>query len=360
MSFVIGTLAVLCTSCLDSTQQAVAANLNDTNSAPGPAKLPENYLWIDAERLSSLPMSGAGWENLYKTAQQPAGYPNLSDQDDPTNVIVMAKALVYARTGDEKLRQEVIASCLRAIGTDKKGRVLEVSKELMAYILAADLVKLPDDANSRFKQFLITTLIREFPSGKTIRSTHEVRPNNWGTYAGATRIAIAGYLGDSKEVARAAKVFKGWLGDESIYAGFRFKDDSWQADANHPTGINPPGATKYGHSIDGVLPDDQRRGGSFSWPPPKENYVYTALQGAMAQAVLLDRMGYPVWQWQDKALLRAFNWLYTVADYPAVGDDTWLPFLVNFYYDSDFPVAETSKPGKNAGWTDWTHNRIAP
>ena len=75
---------------------------------------------------------------------------------------------------------------------------------------------------------------------------------------------------------RCAKVFKGWLGDRDMYADFKYKDCSWQAYPFRPVGINQKGATKSGHFIDGVLPDDQRRSGPFHWPPTKENYVYTA------------------------------------------------------------------------------------
>ena len=120
-------------------------------------------------------------------------------------------------------------------------------------------------------------------------------------------------------------------------------------------GVNQPGTAKQGHSIDGVLPDDQRRGGSFQWPPPKENYVYEALQGALAQAVILHNAGYDVWNWEDRALLRAFQWLHEQAEFPAEGDDTWQPHLVNFYYGTRFPAPIPSRPGKNVGWTDWTH-----
>ena len=74
---------------------------------------------------------------------------------------------------------------------------------------------------------------------------------------------------------------------------------------------------------DGVLPDDQRRSGVFRWPPSHENYVYEALQGALVQAVILQRAGYDAFNWQDKALLRAFRWLRDVTEYPATGDDTW-------------------------------------
>ncbi|NUM65113.1 hypothetical protein HUU39_07515 [candidate division KSB1 bacterium] len=179
----------------------------------------------------------------------------------------------------------------------------------------------------------------------------------FATHAGASRAAIAAYLGDRAELDRVAQVFKGWLGDRSAYAGFTFGDLSWQADTAHPVAINPKGALKNGRNIDGVLPDDQRRGGPFRWPPPQENYVYEALQGALVQAVILHRAGYPVWEWQDQALLRAFVWLHAQANFPATGDDSWQTHLINHFYHTDFPAPVPSRPGKNAGWTDWTHPR---
>ena len=103
------------------------------------------------------------------------------------------------------------------------------------------------------------------------------------------------------------------------------------------------------------MPDDQRRGGEFSWPPPKENYVYEALQGILAQAIILSRQGYDVWEWEDRAILRAFNWLYKEADYRARKDDTWQVYVINNFYGKDFPTTVPSKPGKNVGYTDWTH-----
>ncbi len=107
--------------------------------------------------------------------------------------------------------------------------------------------------------------------------------------------------------------------------------------------------------IGGVLADDQRRSGAFRWPPPKENYVYEALQGAVAQAVLLERLGYDSWKWGDRALLRAFEWLHAEADFPAQGDDTWIPHTVNRAYGTKFPAPAPSRPGKGMGFSHWTH-----
>lgn len=168
---------------------------------------------------------------------------------------------------------------------------------------------------------------------------------------------MAAYLDDAAQLERVATVFRGWLGDRDAYAGFKYGDLSWQCDPASPVGVNPPGCARGGHSIDGVLPDDQRRGGGFTWPPPRENYVYEALQGALVQAVILQRAGYDAFAWQDSALLRAFRWLHEQARFPPSGDDGWQVPLVNAFYGTSFPEPRPSRPGKNMGFTDFTHAR---
>lgn len=311
-------------------------------------------VWIDSQSLQQLPTTGEAWNNLKRAADTPVPVPDLSDKDSLANVRVLAKALVYRRLKIPCYRQEVIQACKDIMGTESRGNTLALGRELAAYVIAADLVTLPPEFDKRFRSWLKSLLSLSL-KGRSLRSTHEDRPNNWGTHAGASRAAIASYLGDGEELVRVAGVFKGWLGDRTSYAGFRYKNKSWQVDPSQPVGINPRGAQKQGQNIDGVLPDDQRRGGSFNWPPPRENYVWEALQGALVQAVILHRAGYDVWNWQDQALLRAYKWLYQVADYPAKGDDTWQVHLVNHFYGTDFPAPVPARPGKNMGWTDWTH-----
>jgi hypothetical protein len=102
-----------------------------------------------------------------------------------------------------------------------------------------------------------------------------------------------------------------------------------------------------------------RRSGGFVWPPPKENYVYTGLEGALGQARILSRNGYPdVWEWQDRAILRAYQWLHQEAKYPAVGNDTHQIWLVNFAYGSTFPTVTPSQPGRAYGYDDWLHSAV--
>lgn len=311
-------------------------------------------IWIAPEELAKLPTQGPAWEHLLAEAALPVERPNLADQEDPTNVRVLASALVFARTADEPQRARVVQACRAVMGTEAGGRTLALGRELLAYVLAADLVGLPPEDDRRFRDWL--RVVRTKPlGGRTLVSTHEQRPNNWGLHAGATRMAVARYLDDRVDLDRAARVFRGWLGDRSAWTGFRFGKLWWQADPGQPVGVNPEGATKQGRSIDGVLPDDQRRAGAFAWPPPVTNYTWGALQGAFAQAVILDRAGYDVFGWRDRALLRAVRWLLDEAHQPARGDDGWLLHLVNFHYGTELPAPVPAPAGKNVGFTDWTH-----
>ncbi|MHC4303772.1 MAG: alginate lyase family protein [Planctomycetota bacterium] len=337
---------------------AVLMTAGAAEAPPAQSRAPAaSGIWTSASELADLPMSGPAWEALVAAADRSAGMPRVSDQNDNTDTRAMAKALVYARTGDPRYRDEVARLCMAAIGTEQGGRTLALGRNLVGYVIAADLVGLPAEDDVAFRAWL-RRMLSEPLANRTLRWTHEDRPNNWGTHAGASRAAVAAYLGDAAELERVAVVFKGWLGDRSSYAGFRYRDRSWQFDEDRPVGINPKGAVKtlagQLRCIDGVLPDDQRRGGSFRWPAPRENYVYEALQGALVQAVILHRAGYDTWNWEDQALLRAFRWLHEQAVYPAQGDDTWQPHVINHFYGTSFPAPVPARPGKNVGWTDWT------
>ena len=273
-------------------------------------------------------------------------------------MVTLARALVFARTRTETYRAQVIATLTTIISSAPySGTALALGRELAAYVIAADLIDLRTfapgtDAEWRAKiQQLRSARTTE---GGTLVECHENRPNNWGAHCGASRIAVDRYLGDRPDLRRAATVTRGYLGNRRSYAGFTYGDLSWQGDPDKPRGINRRGARKSGHSIDGVLPDDQRRAGSFTWPPPQENYAYEALQGLLAQGIMLSRAGYSVWTWSDSALLRAFRWLHEQADYPAEGDDTWEPHVINYAYGTTFPAQVPSRPGKNVGYTDWT------
>jgi hypothetical protein len=320
-------------------------------------------VWLSAAELTALPASGAAWDNVKAAADQDCGTPDLANQDDPTNVCVMAKALVFARIGGTKYRDGVISAVRTIVNSGTyDGRALALGRELIAYVIAADLIGLSAfdpslDQAFRAKLVELRTTYTHSGPGNLVEC-HEIRPNNWGLHCGATLAAVAAYLGDTSALERVAVVFRGWAGDRAAYAGFKYGSDlSWQADPTRPVGINPRGSTKEGHDIDGVLPEEMRRCGSFQWPPCSTSYTWEALQGAVAMAWILHRQGYRAFEWSDQAVLRAVRWLHTQADAPAAGDDTWQPHIINYVYGSSFPAPIPSRPGKNVGWADWTHSR---
>jgi hypothetical protein len=333
---------------------------------PEPEPEPESVsgLWISAAEIGRLPMSGPAWTNVLAAANGSCGTVDLVDQEQSTNVCVMAKALVFARTGTPTYRTAVVTAISQIVASGVyTGRALALGRELGAYVVAADLIDLKSFNPALDTSFraVLRVLRTAFTTGAAtdLIDCHERRPNNWGAHCGATRAAIAVYLGDTADLERAAQVFKGFLGDRASYAGFDYGgpegDLSWQCDATRPVGINPMGCVRAGAMLDGVIPDDQRRGGTYAWPAPHENYVWESLQGLLAQAVILHRAGYPVWDWENRALLRAVTWLHSVNGYPPEGDDRWLTHIVNHAYGTSFPAVVPTTPGKGFGWTDWTH-----
>ncbi len=339
------------------------SNVSQGSTGATAVQSADRGIWISPSELAALPTSGPAWDNVLAEADTPCGAVDLTNQDQTTNVCILAKALIFARTGIASYGADVVTA-IREIADAGPyvGRALSLGRELGAYVIAADVIGLPehdptlDDAFRAKLGELRTTPTTG--AAANLVECHEQRPNNWGAMCGATRAAIAVYLGDTSELARVAEVFQGFLGDRSAYAGFTYgTDSSWQCDPLHPVGINPVGCSRYGVNLDGVIPDDQRRGGSFTWPPFQENYVWEDLQGAVMQAAILDRAGYPAFEWSDRALRRAVDWLHTVDDFPAQGDDTWVPYLINYHYGTTYPVPATTRPGKNMGWTDWTHAR---
>lgn len=321
-------------------------------------------LWIDHARLMTLPTSGPAWENLLEEANATFLHPDLSDQNDAANTRTLAKALVGVRLSRANLLEEV-RDALRVVtygATERGARSLAVGRELVAYVIAADLIDLASfdpGLDADFRQKLDD--LREMDlSGRTLISTHEDRPNNWGTHAGASRVAIALYLGDEADLAAAAEVHRAWLGESNGHPDFRYGDLAWQANPSRPVGINPRGARRNGIDLDGAQPEEMRRGGALTSPPARTGYAWEALQGATVMTQLLARHGYPdAWSWGDDALRRAVDYLGRLdaahGGWWATGDDLWIVWLVNHGTGSRYPTQVGVRAGKNLGFTDWTH-----
>ncbi|NIR50729.1 hypothetical protein GWO43_19265 [candidate division KSB1 bacterium] len=340
-------------------------------------------IWISPDEIATLPTSGAGWNKIKSVADSDFGKAK-GGHDDKHDTNTLAQAYVAARLGltggGSSYRAKAADNIMSAIGSEDNGNALSLGRNLPSYVIAADVIDFANYDPSREREFRkwISDVRYKVLDSRWIIEASENRPNNWGLMTLAARIAVATYLKKNgvpsdacqglpaqcqdpqAEIGRVAQIFKGWLGDRSSYSGFKYGNLSWQVDPNKPVGINPKGSTKEGHNIDGVLPDDQRRAGGFQWPPPKENYVYEGLQAVLVTSEILSRQGYDVWNWQDKAILRAYQWQHTPhfkggGAYEAEGDDTWQLHIVNYHYGTDFPAPVPSQPGKNMGWTEWTH-----
>src|SRR5262245_2015737 len=100
-------------------------------------------IWMDPGDLAARPTSGAAWNNLLSAANQTCTTPNLANQEDPANVCVMAKALVYARTGQPQYYNGVAIALSSVVNAGLyNGRALALGRELAAYVIAADLINL--------------------------------------------------------------------------------------------------------------------------------------------------------------------------------------------------------------------------
>lgn len=325
----------------------------------GPLAAQTKGLWLTPDEIRALPTTGKAWEGVKAAADRTPEAPDLSDQDHPENLNTFARALVYVRTGDTRYRDKVLATLRAVPETENGGRTLALGRKLGLFVVAADLIGYRDPG---FVAWL-KAVRNETLDGSTLIKKHETKSNNWSQVIGFSRVIAAIYLDDTTDLARAVKVFKGTLGDRTafVFPMDAFGSDlSWQSDPSKPMVVLPKGAMKNGHSLDGALPEELRRCCTFRWPPPCENYTWSATEGLVGTAWVLSRNGFPdVWEWSDRAILRVLTWNYKEANCPATGNDNHLPHVVNSIYGSTFSLSFPSTPGKLFGFGDWWSVRKA-
>jgi len=339
-----------------------------TPSAP-PARAPGDYLLVTKARLLSLPTTGKAWQALVAFADTDFGPANLRDQDSRHDVDTLAAALVYARTGEPRYRERARRGILAAIGTERAGAtnsILALGRQLGAYVLAADFIQLSGADDERFRAWLSAIRTRALGGhGRwtSLIATHEDSANNWGAFAGASRIAASLYLGDAADVQRAAQVLRGFLGDRTAWDRFQPVEGSasWACDPKAYVPLNPP-CMKNGIDLDGAIVRDIDRGGNLRWPPGRVGVAYTleALQGLSLQAELLNENGYgDAWHWSDDAIRRAADLVTRSGE---AGGRTWnrsevsyhVPWLLNARYGLDLPTRPAGQ-GRVFGYTDWLY-----
>ena len=65
-------------------------------------------IWISSEEIQGLPTSGRAWKALLEAADRPVIAPSIADRNSNDDTAVMAKALVYVRTGQSRDRKSVV------------------------------------------------------------------------------------------------------------------------------------------------------------------------------------------------------------------------------------------------------------
>lgn len=308
-------------------------------------------IWTTREELRAKPMRGPAWEAVWNAAHQETSRPDVGDKDDRTNTRVLAAAIVYARTDDERFREKVVQSIEHLVAHGQpRGRTLAWARETGAYVVAADLVGY---RTPQFEAWLRQVAdVWQGADGRTLRGMFLKRPNNWGMHAFGSLCAIDWYLGNL-DALHALREY--WVqGVEGPNPGFRYGDDlSWHADPADLRLINPAKTHRDGFSVGGFIPDDMRRGGQFQVPPVITGYVWEVMQGQVMAARILERYGKPIWEVGDRALYRAAYALEERlgGEWAATGDDRWvLAFLDDAYGTGWSAGRDVWGHGKNTGW----------
>lgn len=337
----------------------------DPDPEPEPEPTPTGYIWADVTALPNKPRTGRGWDNMYTMAKGDAPGPvSVSNQDSKNSAWAHACAYTYAATGDTAYLDKTLGVFRTFVSPSlSMGRALALAREVQGYVAAAEgiqLAKVDADLDAavkaRFKYLLTAKTSGGGPA--TLLESHQKRPNNWGTHATAAVLMIARYIGDKTVYDNAIKVFKGYLGDYDLYHGFEYGELDWQYEPQRPLGINRKGATINGHNVDGVLPEEMRRGGPPTWPLPKTPptfYPWEANQGSGASMLVALNAGddlRPASNWAHK---RNVVWLIEEAKWPIQGDDAFLAPVLNLLYPDLKLAVPAASPGKGLAWTEFSH-----
>jgi hypothetical protein len=333
-------------------------------------------LWSSIAELKQIPMSGPAWEAVQTAANIDFSKPVINNNNSNDDVNCLAASIVYARTGDQLYKERVVKALEYNVvngnpGFDSNG-ILTWCRNTGAYALAADMIGYRTPQLETWFRNMAETYRDPSNHNNTIEEIFYRRANNWGTQAFGTLCAVYGYLRDSLKLEAIRNYWVQMVKGPNPGATYG-SDISWHADQNNLRLINPKGSVKDGLNIDGILPDDMRRNGPFSNPPPKSitSYHWEVLQGIISGARILERFDpkLSIWETGDKAILRAVTILEVDwrrdfngegSNWAASGDDAWMLPFIDAAYGTDFTknAFDTStlwSHGKNAGWAYVLH-----
>ena len=326
-------------------------------------------IWTSEAELESLPTSGLAWEALLAAADEanPVDV-TVANQNSNNNIEILAAAIVYARTGTRSYKNKVEDALDRLRGKPG-GTTLAWARETGAYVMAADLIGYRKSSFRSWCKKMAQTYVAS--DGITMLEMFKWRPNNWGAMAFGSLAAIYAYREDDNKLDEIRdhwiNMVKGPTPDEVEYG----LDLSWHDKENDLRMINPKGARRSGINIDGIIPDDLRRGGPRDEPPVYTGYPWEHLQGLITAARILDRAGKSIWTIDDDAIYRAAYCLQVrfeeeYGGWIAQNNDKWMiPFLdaaygttwTNNYSANDTLVWEA---GKISGWAYVVLEEIDP
>jgi hypothetical protein len=338
---------------------------------PARADAATDYILMSRSALLARPVSGTAWANLRNAAVSGDGVANLCDQNNDHHLRTLAAALVYARTGQARFGIKARSGVMAAIRTQRLGcdnATLALGRQLMAYVLAADFAGLSGANDTTFRRWLSairSRIIGGHSIWNSLEHTQMESPNNWGAFAGASRIAASLYLGDASDVSQASRITRGFLGDRSAYAGFGAQLTSaalsWTCTGSKSTytPVNPT-CFRGGVNVDGVVVADISRGGWRRWPPGGTgiDYQIESISGLGLQVELLYQNGYSgAWGWSSQALKRMAA---VVTRSRASGGRGWngtqaarqMPWLLNLRYGTNIPTAPAGL-GRAIAFSDW-------
>lgn len=319
-------------------------------------------IWISSSEIARLPTSGSAWNAVLSAANGSWGTAHLDDNNSMHDVYTLAGALVAVRTGDNSMRSKTIAG-LQSAMSSPISRTLELARGLQTYIIAADIIGYHDAGFENWVRDI--TFVRPVPGrdGNGLYNNALTDTTNWGGHERASAVAASLYLDDNIHLSELVRAYREYSGENVSPKTLIYRGTNWQADQNNKAGVNRLGARISGQDVSGVIPEDWRRGGEFKWPPTLSGYMWEGVQGFTVSAVLLHRAGLVTFTSADNVLSRVLhqlmdplNPLNPGINYQPSGDDTWIPWVVNYYAGTNFHTT-TANPGKNMGWTDWTHSR---
>jgi hypothetical protein len=338
---------------------------------PPPTEL--QGVWIGPDEIAKLDTSGGAWESVLKIANAAtADGANVSDMGSTHAQKTLAVALAGVRTNNAALIAKAEAGLRDAIGTEDAGKWLDTGRNVGAYTIAADVLGIHSGPIFDWLKGFTTKTLPHDNTGKpiTLRGTAWSSGSNASSQEGFVLTALAAYLNDRELLDECWLRFRRYCGDRTspwTLASNQF-GDQWQTDNTTMgrVGILEKGAVVGGMDVDGAVCNDL---GRSNRPDGKLEYVeaslypWVGLDGAYCAAVVFQRAGFPAFEIQDRALLRAILWhkrmwgKYSEARWWLPAKKKGVKWLAHIAYGlplDEYPIA---LPVDNhlIPYVDWTH-----